>query len=80
MKNYIPGARLGIILFILMASTHTYAGKTSPGYQYTELQPLSEQQQKEHDDCMLEHMDKAHSDLAYQELGHICYRKVLGYR
>lgn len=80
MKIHTASARLVIALFILMTSTQIHAGNISRSYKYTELQPLSDQQQKEHDDCMLEHMDKAHSDTAYQELGHICYRKVLGYK
>ncbi|MDH3527102.1 MAG: hypothetical protein OEM43_06325 [Gammaproteobacteria bacterium] len=80
MKKLIPTAQVVIALFIVLASTHILAGKISPSYKYTELQPLNDQQQKEHDDCMLEHMNKAHSDKAYQELEHICYRKVLGYK
>ncbi|MDH3559701.1 MAG: hypothetical protein OEN52_01950 [Gammaproteobacteria bacterium] len=80
MKNLMTAMRTMITLFMLLASIQIQAAGPGPVYKYTELQPLNNQQQKEHDDCMLEHMHKAHSDTAYQELEHICYRRVLGYK
>lgn len=80
MKNLISTMQAVFTSFILLASTHIQATETGPSYKYTGLEPLNSQQQKEHDDCMLEHMHKAHTGTAYQELEHICYRKVLGYK
>jgi hypothetical protein len=80
MKFLIPTMQAAMTLSLLLTNTHLQAEQTTPRYRYTELQPLNDQQQKAHDDCLLEYMHKAQSDSAYQDLRNICYRRVLGYK